>query len=626
MAGPVFEAVAESSSSSDTSSCVVTIPTHNSGDVLVVVMSNTASGAAPAPGFTVPTRWTRAVARNAGSSSAVRCSGFYTEGDGVATSVTFTPTADTSFAAFCAVYSNAEASHDQNAQTGQSAGVDIASPSITTTVTDSKVIFAYVFDDNISTDADHDSDAGFLGTSRGYQEFGDSGHNGLATAMSDYDKATAGATGTCTWSSNGDNDAGVAISFNIKKAAVPDALLADDVESTSSVSIPDVGQEHVLTANDTESTTELTTPSVGQSHVLLADDTQSNTQISVPDVGQEHTLLADNTESNTELTTPAVGQEHVLLADNTESNTELTVPDLGVVHNLLANDTEGSTELTTPDIGQEHSLSAGDVQSNTQASSPSLGQEHTLLADNVVSITQVSVPNPGQEHGLTADDVESGTEASTPAVGQEHALNANDAEANTELTTPTLAEVSGSVHNLLADDLVSVTQVAVPNVGQEHVLLANNVESTTTLSEPTLDRPVVVPITTSSSGGFFSPSQKDIDRLVAVFDKTSKKKRKKLQRIKRLEEAAVKVLATDTNKALAQDAVKTINFVQMLEDTEQDYRRKRAEELLNQAAALVREIEREEEDILFLVANPVRPPKKAPFIDNEEDVFLLLAA
>ena len=395
-----------------------------------------------------------------------------------------------------------------------------------------------------------------------------------------------------------------------------DDLLANNVESTTTLSVPDVGQEHTLTADDVQSVSSVSVPSLGIIHNLIADNTLTLEELAVLHPNLD--TVPYSLDSNMWVATEGI-----------YSTTELTKPTLAEVSSedtLLAENVQSVTGVSIPDVGQEHALTVNDVVSTTELTSPSLGQEHALLADDVVSTTQVSVPNPGQEHGLTADDVESETEASTPAVGQEHALNASDTESATELTTPTLAEVSGGVDNLLAEDLVSVTQVSVPNVGQEHVLLANNVESTTTLSEPTLDRPVVVPITTSSSGGFFSPSQKDIDRLVAVFDKTSKKKRKKLQRIKRLEEAAVKVLATDTNKALAQDAVKTINFVQMLEDTEQDYRRKRAEELLNQAAALVREIEREEEDILFLVANPVRPPKKAPFIDNEEDVFLLLAA
>ena len=71
-------------------------------------------------------------------------------------------------------------------------------------------------------------------------------------------------------------------------------LLADNLQSTSSVSTPTLGQTHVLLADDLQSTSSVSTPTVGQVHVLLADNLQSASSLSTPSINQTHVLLADN--------------------------------------------------------------------------------------------------------------------------------------------------------------------------------------------------------------------------------------------------------------------------------------------------------------------------------------------
>lgn len=62
-----------------------------------------------------------------------------------------------------------------------------------------------------------------------------------------------------------------------------DNLLADDVQSTSEVSGPSIGQVHALTADDVESTSEFGAPTLAQNQDdLLANDIESVSRLSLP--------------------------------------------------------------------------------------------------------------------------------------------------------------------------------------------------------------------------------------------------------------------------------------------------------------------------------------------------------
>lgn len=104
-------------------------------------------------------------------------------------------------------------------------------------------------------------------------------------------------------------------------------LLADNLQSTSSVSTPTLGQTHGLLANDLQSTSSLSTPTVGQVHVLLADNLQSASSLSTPSISQTHVLLADNLQSVSTLSTPSTGGTlNALLANDLQSVSTLSIP------------------------------------------------------------------------------------------------------------------------------------------------------------------------------------------------------------------------------------------------------------------------------------------------------------
>lgn len=186
----------------------------------------------------------------------------------------------------------------------------------------------------------------------------------------------------------------------------------------------------------------------GGTDALLADDIESSSEVGSPSLGQEHSLFADDVESSAEVSTPSLSQSHALQADDVESSSELTTaPSLGQIHNLSAGDAESASETSSPGIGQIHSLNAESLESASEASSPTIGQEHALAADDVESSTEVFAPNLGQVHALTVVDVESASEVSSPALADvapgTHALSAEDVESRSEVSAPILTLVSG---------------------------------------------------------------------------------------------------------------------------------------------------------------------------------------
>ena len=264
-----------------------------------------------------------------------------------------------------------------------------------------------------------------------------------------------------------------------------DDLLADDVESTSEVTAPSIGQEHDLLADDVESTSEVTSPAVGQDHQLLADDVESTSEVTAPTLAETHVLDATDVESASEVTAPSIGQEHAILADDVESASELTSPALGQEHALLATSVESTSEVTAPVLSENDTvddLLADDVESASEVTAPVITQEHALLADDVESASELTTPAVGQEHGLLADDVESASELTTPEIAQTHIMLADDVESASELTTPTL----GQEHALLATQPESASEVTTPTLAQEHALLADDVESASELTVPEL--------------------------------------------------------------------------------------------------------------------------------------------
>lgn len=160
-------------------------------------------------------------------------------------------------------------------------------------------------------------------------------------------------------------------------AAVPDDLLADDVESASEVTSPAITQEHALLPNDVESASEVSAPDLGQDHTLTATSVESASEVSAPGLSQVVPLLANDVESLSEGATPAIGQQHTLLADDATSATGLTDPQVAQAHALLVVGVESASGLTTPTLfsgtGGVDILSPQPVVSASEVSIPSLG-------------------------------------------------------------------------------------------------------------------------------------------------------------------------------------------------------------------------------------------------------------
>lgn len=130
-------------------------------------------------------------------------------------------------------------------------------------------------------------------------------------------------------------------------------------KSPKRIFVPEVvsGTTNDLLADNLQSTSSVSTPTLGQTHVLLADDLQSTSSVSTPTVGQSHVLLADNLQSASSVSTPSISQTHVLLADNLQSVSTLSTPSLGGTLNaLLANDLQSVSTLSIPVLRQKKQI------------------------------------------------------------------------------------------------------------------------------------------------------------------------------------------------------------------------------------------------------------------------------
>ena len=144
------------------------------------------------------------------------------------------------------------------------------------------------------------------------------------------------------------------IYFTLEAAGGEDALLADDVQSTSNVTTPVVGQEHALISTDVQSTSELSPPVLAQVHVLNNTSVQSTSNVTTPVVAQVHVLNNTSVQSTSEVTTPSLAQVHVL------NNTSVT----------------STSEVSNPAIFEpsEDALTANNVVSLSSVSTPSLSE------------------------------------------------------------------------------------------------------------------------------------------------------------------------------------------------------------------------------------------------------------
>lgn len=271
-----------------------------------------------------------------------------------------------------------------------------------------------------------------------------------------WQRTPTAASVTFAWSWTGADRPGAAwIELNEDAGgAGTDALTADDVESASEVSSPNIGQSHALNASDVETASEVSAPVLGQIHALTADDVESASEVSAPLIGQAHGLTATDIESASEVSAPTIGQSYALTADDVESASEVSAPAIGQVHALSADDVEAATEVSNPaiaDVGSGvHPLLAEDIEASSDVSAPAIGQVHVLTAESIESASEVTAPAVGQIHVLAANDTEAPSGVSSPAIGQVHMLVATDIASASAVSSPVLTHViAGPISHII---------------------------------------------------------------------------------------------------------------------------------------------------------------------------------
>ena len=170
-----------------------------------------------------------------------------------------------------------------------------------------------------------------------------------------------------------------------------DNLLADDVQSLSEATAPNIGQTHGFNATDIQSTTQLSLPSLGETHVLSAGSIQSAAELTTPIAGQSHVLTSSAIESQSEVSQPSMAGGVNLDGDNLESAAEVSVPSLGQVHNILVTSLEGASEFTAPNLFQTNVLLANDIECVAEIASVNLGQTHVLIANDIQCVSEITI-------------------------------------------------------------------------------------------------------------------------------------------------------------------------------------------------------------------------------------------
>lgn len=144
--------------------------------------------------------------------------------------------------------------------------------------------------------------------------------------------------------------------FAPPSGAGTDTLLANDLQSLSTVSTATLGQTHSLLANDLQSVSTVSTGALGQLHGLLANDLQSTSSVSTPSISQSGSLLANDLQSLSTVSTATLGQKHNLLANDLASLSTISTPSIGgagVVNALLANDLQSLSTISIPVLRQK---------------------------------------------------------------------------------------------------------------------------------------------------------------------------------------------------------------------------------------------------------------------------------
>ncbi len=155
MAVPAFIDVATSNSTANSTSNVVTLPTHLDGDLLVVVISLTTGGGGtnPIPDFAAtPTGWSKHFNENISTGTAVRYAVFSKIASGEPATVDFVSLLAVGYIAHALSYRGADTNPDAQGGGTQENSTSPSSAEIRTSVADALVIRVMACDDDDITD------------------------------------------------------------------------------------------------------------------------------------------------------------------------------------------------------------------------------------------------------------------------------------------------------------------------------------------------------------------------------------------------------------------------------------------------------------------------------------------
>ena len=337
-----------------------TIPSHNNGDILVLVIASTRGSASPATAITTPSGWTKLGDAEAGNASAVRLTVFAKAGDGAENSVAVGLSGSPAYGSGGTVLvlpggDSADLVDVSSTSTTQESGTDITSPSVVTTEADTLVLYCYCFDDDVTSEASVDGDAGFSGTLRGYEEIATPG-NGLSVGVSTKTQAGIGATGACDWNTS-DNDAGVAFTIAFRSGVVGPTIT--DVETDEDFDDKDTGV--TITGTTFEATK-------GTGKVELAD---SATYASANKIEQTTTSWgATAIDFTADLGTQSPGTKYIFVTNDSAQRSDgfaVTVHranafTMSASANIAASGANTTAQLTAPSGKTTGDFDAGRIQ------------------------------------------------------------------------------------------------------------------------------------------------------------------------------------------------------------------------------------------------------------------------
>lgn len=204
-------------------------------------------------------------------------------------------------------------------------------------------------------------------------------------------------------------------------------------------------------------------PAAGSGDELDGQNIESSSDITDPDIGQNHALSAGNVESLSDMTDPTLSIENLdeLTGADAEANSDMTDPNISQVHALSVNNLESLSDMVDPSLTSDSTddLTGADIESLSDITDPSISQNHVLSADEAISLSDVTDPNIGQVHALSANDIEADSEFSEVYLQAE--VNPDDIEANSDMTDPSI----GQNHMLSASNLESLSEFDLTYIG-----------------------------------------------------------------------------------------------------------------------------------------------------------------